>query len=128
MTFIAMAIGAGMLASYQVGGGQSMTVELYALNRSIMSQIFNTYGLKMAGVFMISIGTLWLRTGVMPRPLSYLTFLLALFMLVTTSQNLWMVLIFPAWVLIISVTILILNFGRKPSGSADGMTARSVAS
>jgi len=127
MTFVAMAIGAGMLAVYQIGGGQAMTVELYALNRAVMSQVFNTYGLKMAGVFMISISTLWLRTGVMPRLLCILTYLLALVLLVTTSLNLWMVLIFPAWVLIISVYILIVNFSPKPSGSAGVKTARSMA-
>lgn len=127
MTFVAMAIGAGMLAVYQIGGGQAMTVELYALNRAVMSQVFNTYGLKMAGVFMISISTLWLRTGVMPRLLCILTYLLALVLLVTTSLNLWMVLIFPAWVLVISVYILIVNFSPKPSGSAGVMTARSMA-
>jgi hypothetical protein len=127
MSFIAMANGAGMLAMYQATGGQAMSAELYALNRSVMSQIFNTYGLKMAGVFMFSISTLWLRTGVMPRLLCYLTYALVVFMLVTTSQNLWMVLIFPTWVLVISTYILILNFSRKPSGSADGLTARPLA-
>ncbi len=127
MAFVAMAIGAGMLAVYQIGGGQAMTVELYALNRAVMSQVFNTYGLKMAGVFMISISTLWLRTGVMPRLLCILTYLLALVLLVTTSLNLWMVLIFPAWVLVISVCILIVKFSPKDSGNAGEMTARSMA-
>jgi hypothetical protein len=127
MTFVAMAIGAGMLTVYQIEGGQAMTVELYALNRAVMSQVFNTYGLKMAGVFMISISTLWLRTGVMPRLLCFLTYLLALGILVTTSLNLWMVLIFPAWVLVISIYILIVNFRPKPSGRADAIIARSMA-
>lgn len=126
MTFIAMAMGAGMLAIYQ-RSGQAVAADLYSLNRAVMSQIFNTYGLKMAGVFMISISTLWLRTGVMPRLLCYLTYALALGILVTTSLNLWMVLIFPAWVLVISVYILVVNFSRKTSGSADAMTAGSTA-
>ncbi|KPL81077.1 hypothetical protein ADN00_00675 [Ornatilinea apprima] len=113
MSFIAMANGAGMLAIYQATGGQAMSAELYALNRSVMNQIFNTYGLKMAGVFMFSISTLWLRTGVMPRLLCYFTYALVVFMLVTTSQNLWMVLIFPAWVLIVSILILVLTCAVK---------------
>jgi hypothetical protein len=63
----------------------------------------------MASVFMLSLGTLWRRTGVMPPLLSYLTYLLALVMLVTFSRSLWMLLIFPAWVLLVSVYILNTN-------------------
>lgn len=128
MSFIAMSIGAGLLGVYQIMAGRPMEIELYSLNRSVISQIFNTYGLKMAGVFMISIATLWIRTGVMPRLLSFSTYALALAMLVTTSLNLWMVLIFPAWVFVISVYILVLNFRRRTAGSADGMTAKPTVS
>ena len=124
MTFGAMAIAAGMLASFQVGGVQAMTIDVYLFGRSIISQMFNTYGLKLAGVFMFSLSTLWLRTGVMPRILSYLTYAVVVVMLVSVSQNLWMVLIFPAWVFIISVYILFLNLRRGTLPSMDGMTAR----
>jgi len=47
--------------------------------------------------------------------------------LVSVSQNLWMVLIFPVWVFIISVYILILNVRRASSRTTDGMTANSPA-
>ncbi|MBM4465795.1 MAG: hypothetical protein FJ014_09630 [Chloroflexi bacterium] len=127
MTFCAVATAAGMLAAYQLGEGQVMTKEVYLFGRSIISQMFNTYGLRMAAVFMFSLSTLWLRTGVMPRILSYLTYAVVVVMLVSISQNLWMVLIFPAWVLIISVYILILNLRREPSRTTDGMTAKSTA-
>jgi hypothetical protein len=49
----------------------------------------------------------------MPRLLSYLTYLLALVMLVTFSLSLWMLLVFPAWVLLVSVYILITNLRMK---------------
>ncbi|MBI5839193.1 MAG: hypothetical protein HZB19_03750 [Chloroflexi bacterium] len=124
MTFCAVAVGAGMSAAYQIGGSQVMTMDVYLFGRAVTSQMFNTYALKMAGVFMFSLSTLWLRTGVMPRILSYLTYAVVVVMLVSVSQNLWMVLIFPAWVLIISVYILILNLRREPTVSRDGMTAQ----
>lgn len=127
MTFCAFAIGAGMLAAYRIGAGQVMTLEVYLFGRSIISQLFNTYALKMAGVFMFSMSMLWLRTGVMPRILSYISFAVVVVMLVSVSQNLWMVLIFPAWVFIISLYILILNLRPEASRTTDGMTARSAA-
>ena len=50
----------------------------------------------MAGVFMISLGTILWRTGLMPRWLATVSFLIALTLLVVTSSSLWLVLLFPA--------------------------------
>jgi len=50
---------------------------------------------------------------VMPRLLSWITYLLALGMLVAFSHSLWLLLIFPAWVLLVSVYILITNLRPK---------------
>jgi hypothetical protein len=38
-----------------------------------MYRIINVYAIKMAGVFMISLGTIWVRTRVMPCWLAFLT-------------------------------------------------------
>jgi hypothetical protein len=62
---------------------------------------------------MLSLATLVRITGVMPRMLSYLTYFLALVMLVAISQSLWLLLIFPAWVLLVSVYLLITNLNSK---------------
>jgi hypothetical protein len=64
----------------------------------------------MAGVFMISLGTIWLRTGLMHRGWAILTYALALFLLLSIGFSLWTPLIFPGWVLAVSVYFLILNF------------------
>ena len=97
MSFVAFAVAGGTLAAYQSDGPPAAGV--YALNLAIISQAFNTYALKMAGVFMFSLGTLWRKTGVMPRSLTLVTYVLALVMMVSLSRNLWLALLFPAWVL-----------------------------
>ncbi len=79
----------------------------------------------MAGVFMISLGTMWVRTRVMPRWLVLLTYALALGLLVSISSNLWMTLIFPGWVSVVSMYILISNL-RSPSASLHGGAEWSV--
>jgi len=124
MTFCAFAIGAGMLAAYRIGGDQIMTNNIYLVGRSIISQLFNTYALKFASVFMVSLSTLWLRTGVMPRGLTFFTYVAAIAMFVSLNLSLWMVLLFPAWVLCVSVYILILSFRGKPLDGMDGMTTK----
>lgn len=126
--FCAVAVAAGMLSAREIGGAQSMTMNVYLVGRSIIKELLNTYALKMEAVFMISLSTLWLRTGVMPRALSFITYVVALVMLASLNLTLWMVLFFPAWVILISVYILILNWRGKPSGSLDGMTPKLAAS
>ena len=122
MSFVAFAVAGGTLAAYQSDGPPAAGV--YALNLAIISQAFNTYALKMAGVFMFSLGTLWRKTGVMPRSLTLVTYVLALVMMVSLSHNLWLALLFPAWVLLISVFILVSGLRRHDGGDVDGAAAR----
>jgi hypothetical protein len=50
----------------------------------------------------------------MPRWLIVLTYLLALLLLFVVSLSVWMVLVFPGWVLFVSVYILSMNLHRQP--------------
>ena len=68
-----------------------------------MYTIMNVYAIRMAGVFMISLGTIWIQTRVVPRLFVFFTYALALLLLVTINFSLWMILIFPVWVFVISV-------------------------
>jgi hypothetical protein len=122
MIFAASAIAGGIAASYSADPTGFTTSETYQFGRSLMSQFFTIYALRMAGVFVISLGTIWFRTGLMPRWLSIITYLFALILILSTSVNLWMVLVFPGWVLIISVYILIHNLKHHAPGDSDGMT------
>lgn len=115
MTFSAFALAAGMFAALRVGGEDLLTPDTYLLGRAVMSQMFNTYALKMAAVFMISLSTLWLRTGVMPRWLCFTSYAVALLILFSLSVSLWMVLWFPAWVLAVSTYFLITSDQQTPS-------------
>jgi hypothetical protein len=127
MTFCTFSIGAGMLTAYRLGGDEIMTNSIFLVGRSIISQMFNIYALRMAAVFMFSLSTLWLRTGVMPRAVCFFSYAMAIAMFVGPNISLLMVLVFPAWVLCISVYILVLSFRQKASGVMDGMTAQREA-
>jgi hypothetical protein len=119
LTLASSALIGGLFDSYSVSGAgpasgplfgtEALPLGVYLFVRSVADRAFNGYAVKMAGVFMLSLGTLWRRTGVMPRALSWITYLLALVMLVTFSTSLWMLLTFPAWVLLVSVYILFTN-------------------
>jgi hypothetical protein len=109
MFFASAALAGGILAGQAAASGQLMSGGVYAFSRAVAYLLLNTYAFKMAGVFMMSLGTIWVRTGVMPRWLALLTYALALTLLLSIGVSLWMTLIFPAWVLVISVVMLVHN-------------------
>jgi hypothetical protein len=115
MVFASMSIAGGLLATARADLGVDAERGLAAFGRAVMLQISNVYALRMAGVFMLSLGTVWLRTGLMPRWLVATTFLLALAMLVIATMSLWVTLLFPAWVLAVSAYVLI-----RPSSAGEG--------
>lgn len=73
----------------------------------------NVYTMKMAGVFMISTFTLSLRTGIFPRWMAYLGLALTPFLLLSIGVFYWAPVVFPLWVLLISVHILRTNLKRQ---------------
>lgn len=67
---------------------------------------------------MILLGTIWLRPGLMRRTWALLTYALALVLLLSISYSLWVTLIFPIWVLVVNVYILIQNLCEQ---NQDGL-------
>jgi hypothetical protein len=112
LTFVGAALAGGLLSSYILTS--SIENSVYTYSRTVMFQIINIYALKMSGVFMISLATIWMRTGLMQRGWSYLTYTLALILLLSVSLSAWLTLIFPVWVLVISVFFLIENLRNQP--------------
>ena len=106
MVFISMAIAGGILATYQMITGEAPDYTVIYFGRALMLHISNVYALRMAGVTMISLATIWIRTALMPRWLTVVTYSLALVLLVVVNYSPWVTLVFPAWVLLISVFIL----------------------
>jgi len=119
MTFTAAAIAGGIVASYAIAADQLLDSGVVTFGRTVMYTIMNVYAIRMAGVFMISLGTIWIQTRVVPRPFVFLTYALALVLLVTISFSLWMIFIFPVWVFVISVYILRVSL-RGKAAEAEG--------
>ncbi|MFN0141967.1 MAG: hypothetical protein ACKVP6_00790, partial [Mycobacterium sp.] len=73
----------------------------------LLLKLSKTYALRMASVFMMSLATIWLRTGLMPRWLVLLSYAAALTLMIGGDTTMWLVLAFPVWVLIVSVLFLV---------------------
>ena len=120
MTFSTAAIAGGLLTVYAVDPELLANSGIYIFSRAIIYKFNNVYAIRMAGMFMMVLGTIWVRTGLMPRWLALLTYLTALALLIGISINPWITIIFPIWVFIISAFILVLNFRSKQEN--DGVT------
>jgi hypothetical protein len=91
----------------------------YGYARQALAQILTAYALRMAAIFQLSQAALWMRTGVMPRWMALLTIVVALVLLFVFAQAWWVVLVFPAWVLLVSIYILIERPGRRTATGGE---------
>jgi hypothetical protein len=113
MTFTGAALAGGMLGSDAIAQDRMIESGVFTYGRAVTFQLINIYALRMAGVFMISLGTIWLRTGLMHRGWAFVTYALALLLLLSIDYSQWVPLVFPVWVLAVSVYILYLNLKKS---------------
>lgn len=69
------------------------------------------YAVRGAGMYAITTTTLLLKAGVLPRWLAGVGYLMAAFLLVSTTTNPVVVLLFPGWAVVVGV-VLIVRGGR----------------
>jgi hypothetical protein len=98
MTFVSSAV--GMALTHSSG-------EIAAFGQMMLLTLSKTYALRMAAVFMMSLATIWLKTGLMPRWLVGTTYLVAVGLLLASDISMWITLAFPTWVLVVSLLILV---------------------
>lgn len=102
MMFLAAGVGAGLERS-----DAAAHPDVATFGQMVLLAISKTYALRMAAVFMISLATIWLKTGLMPRWLVGVTYVVAVGLLVASDISMWLTLAFPIWVLVVSMLLLV---------------------
>ncbi len=113
MLFSSAAVTGGIISIYGSSPSNLISSGVYNFGRTLTYELMTVYTMKMAGVFMISTCTLSLRTGIFPRWMAYLGMVLALILLLTISLIPIAPLLFPLWVLLISIYILLANLRKS---------------
>lgn len=113
MLFSSAALAGGIMSMYGTTPGKLLESGIYTYGRMVIYEYMNVYTLKMAGVFMISMSTLMLRTGIAPRWMALLGFISAIFLILSLGFFVWAPVVFPLFVLMISIYILVANYRRK---------------
>lgn len=107
MMFVSTAVAAALVAINSGVTDPAAHVAVIAFGKMIVLSAAKTYAIRMAAVFMISLATIWLKTGLMPRWLVAVSYLVALGLLIAGDVSMWLTLAFPFWVLVVSGLILL---------------------
>jgi hypothetical protein len=114
MLFASAATGGGIIIAYAAKPTELLDSPTFTFARSVTYEIMNLYAVKMAAVFMVSTSTLAIRTGIIARWIAFLGYAFALFLLLSGRYIEWILMLFPLWVLLVSIYILIDNLRRPP--------------
>ncbi len=112
MLFAAEATASGLVMSLGGGSLPPAATSSWAAGRNVARELLEG-GLQMVGVFTIATSTIMLRTGAGPRWLALAGYAIAVVLVVAIYFFAWTALLFPLWVLAISVDIVAQSFRRE---------------
>jgi hypothetical protein len=115
MLFLASAMMDGILIAFAAQPDEMIGSATFQFARAAVYATINVYMLKMAVVFMITTSTIALYTAIAPRWLAIFGYALALLLLFGSYFISWSFFVFPLWVALISISILVDNL-RRPHG------------
>jgi len=120
MLFTSSALMTGLLAAFESPSVTAGSGTVWTFGRSVTYTVLTVYAMKMAAVFTLSTTTIISRTTKAPRWLTISGYLTAVILLVSAGLVPWLELIFPLWVLALSLHILVASQVQRPNIATDG--------
>lgn len=105
MLFAAAAVLGSVLSL--VDAGVSLPAGTAAQAWSLAAALLGQFGARMAAVFALAVSTAGVRMGSLPRPLAALGYATGILLLLTPPLPRWAQLLFPIWVMGLSILILL---------------------
>jgi hypothetical protein len=123
MMFVSMSLAGALAATTTAAAEPAAHAEMIDFEKVLVLSSTKTYAVRMAAVFMMSLATIWLRTGLMPRWMVGLSYLAAAALLFASDLSMWATMAFPVWVLIVSALLLVraARFEQLRSGDDDAV-------
>jgi hypothetical protein len=118
MVFNAAAVAGAIITVLGSGSGNLIQSGAYALGRAAIAQTMHIYAMRMAGVFMITTSKISLKTRLFPHWMAVFGYVLAVVLLLSVGTIEWIPLVFPLWVLLISLHILSQNLHGQSAPAA----------
>ena len=111
MLFVGAAVAGATIAS----SSALPSADVLTLNRNLTGSLLNVYSMRMAAVFTLTTVNIARRTAIVSRWLVLAGLACALILLVGIGISPWVELLFPAWILALSLDVLIA--GPPPSAA-----------
>ena len=110
MIFAASAVAGGLIVAAEQNADRLLSSGAWELGRETTYELMVVYAMRMAAVCVLAISTILLRTRLAPRWLVASGYGIAIVLLLTVGSFAWVELLFPAWVLALSVYVLVTSF------------------
>lgn len=114
LLFVGGAFAGGLIAEAAAGSAAALRPDTLAVGRQFTGLLLHVYAMRMAAVFTMSTATITLRTKLVPRWIGMLGVAVAVVLLVSVGLTAWVELLFPAWILVLSVDILRTGLRQSP--------------
>ena len=106
MLFAAAAVFGAIIVAFHAARGALENSPTFHFGRGLAYGMINIYVVKTASVFMITTSTIALYTHLTPRWLALGGYVVAIILLIGSYYLDWSLLVFPFWVLLVSLSIL----------------------
>jgi hypothetical protein len=116
MMLSAAALAGGLLFTANDNAISASQLGIWDFGRRITNTLLNVYAMRMAAVFILTTTTLAVRLRLIPWWLAVAGYLTAAALLLAVGVIPWLELLFPAWVFVLSLHILIVTM-RAPAVS-----------
>jgi hypothetical protein len=116
MLFVAAAVAGGLIVAAERNAEAILASGAWELGRETTYELMVVYATRMAAVFTLAISTILLRTRLAPRWLVASGYAIAVVLLLTAGSFAWVELLFPAWVMALSLHVLVTSFRSRAEG------------
>ena len=106
MLFVAAAIAGGLITAQAHSGSTKLSPEVWRFGRHTTFLVLTVFAMRMAGAFALVTTTIGLRIGILPRWLVAFGIVVAVVLLLTVESVQWVEVLFPMWVLVLSLYLL----------------------
>jgi hypothetical protein len=105
LVFCGTAAGGGVALLLNLSSAPAPTVDVMRSLNGVGYALVFVFGVRMAGMFAITTTSLAWAAGLLPRWLMALSYLMAAFLLINTTDQPATLLLYPAWVLLVSLAV-----------------------
>ncbi len=116
LLFAASAVAGSVVVGFRELGFAPPTEAQVGVARGLAYTLLFAFSTRAAAVFLLSAGTVGLRSRTFPRWFTWISYALGLVLFLVVSFWEWVVMVLPAWVAVVSLFILRRERARRRSG------------